>query len=341
MSSLISSNGTIFAQSTTPFPLNDSHVYNGTTGPLASKDRPTWYWVIRALFAFVTVFGNGLVIYIISSRRRLRSQPSPNWFILSLAVADFFVGAFNAPAFFIYSFYVKDDQNTWIGLQFFMNIFLIASTTNICVLTLDRYIAVIHPFKHTNFAKASTSAIAIAVAWILPVLQRIPYLVFKITDANDKQFGYQIFYIFGFIFLPNLFLLFAYIRIIFVAKEHRKQIRALTSHCESSTGVSMDSTSTMSANSSSRREQKKRLHNSYNGTIAVGIVVFIFLVCNSFLCYWLMCYYLFPKCKETESSKLFISMVLLRYVNSAPNFFVYSLIKSDFQREVKRMLKRQ
>ncbi|XP_020891821.1 5-hydroxytryptamine receptor 2C-like [Exaiptasia diaphana] len=335
-------NDTIFAQTTTPFPLNNSQLDNGTTSAIATKERPTWYWIIRGLFAFVTILGNGLVIYIISSRRRLRSQPSPNWFILSLAVADFFVGAFNAPAFFIYSFYVKNEQDVFAGLQFFMNIFLIASSTNLCALTLDRYIAVIHPFKHSNFAKASSCAITIAVAWILPILQRIPYLVLKIVNppSQQQQLGYyQIFYIFGFILLPNVFVLVAYIRIIFVAKEHRKQIRALTGHCESSTGVSMDSTSTNSG--SSRSEQKRRLHNSYNGTIAVGVVVFIFLVCNGFLCYWLICFYLIPKCKETESSKLFISMVLLRYVNSAPNFFVYSLIKSDFQRELRRMLKRQ
>jgi hypothetical protein len=176
--------------------------------------------------------------------------------------------------------------------------------------------------------------VVLSVAWALPFLQRIPFVVFKIQKAHtSKYFEYQIFYIFVFILLPNVFLLFAYTRIIIVAKEHRKQIQALTAHEPS--GISMDS----SSNSNPRNEQKNRLRSSYNGTIAVGIVVLIFLVCNSFLLYWLMCRYLSPSCKETESTETFYGMVMLRYINSAPNFFVYSLIKSDFQRELKKLVK--
>lgn len=313
-----------------------SNFSSNATTSAGSGDKPTWYWVLRGILGFVTVFGNGLVIYIISSRRRLRSQPSPYWFILSLAVADFLVGIFNTPSIFFHQFYLKYDQTVWTIFEFFWNVFLIASTTNICALTLDRYIAVIYPFKHSNFSKESTCILVISFAWTLPVLQRIPFVVLKMGKANkDQYFGYQIFYLLVFILLPNAFLLFAYVRIIIVAKEHRKQIRALTSHEPSATSTES------SSNSNSRKEQRNRMRRSYNGTISVGFVVLIFLVCNSFVLYWLSCFYLSEPCKETEATKTYLAMVVLRYINSAPNFFVYSLIKSDFQQELRSIMKCQ
>lgn len=297
--------------------------------------RPAWYWVLRGILAFVTVTGNGLVIYIICSRRRLRSQPSPNWFILSLAVADFLVGVFNAPSLFFYSFYVKANSVLWTAFEFIWNFLLIASTTNICALTLDRYIAVLHPFRHMSFATASSCLITISIAWILPVLQRIPFLVLKLKNTpKDEYFVYQIFYICFFIFLPNVFLLYAYIRIIIVVKKHRKEINSQVVQESSESAITRDCTSNQS-----RNETATRRRSSLKCTIAVGVVVVIFLVCNGFVQYWLMCHYLFPECKESESTQSFYAMVMLRYFNSAPNFFVYSLIKSDFKRELKNMFK--
>ncbi|XP_020629324.1 uncharacterized protein LOC110066439 [Orbicella faveolata] len=47
-------------------------------------EQPAWYWIL------LTVPGNGLVIFLILERRNL--QITCNWFVLSLSVANFFVG---------------------------------------------------------------------------------------------------------------------------------------------------------------------------------------------------------------------------------------------------------
>ena len=251
--------------------------------PLTVKVRPSAILCIASIFNRTyfcpgfTVFGNGLVIYLISSRRRLRSQPSPNWYILSLAVADFLVGVFNAPTLAIYTFYIKNDPVVWTSFEFFWNVFLIASSTNICALTLDRYIAVLYPFKHMEYSRASFCALVITVAWTLPFLQRIPFLVLKLEYAStpgstQRYFGYQIFYVVVFILLPNVFLLFAFVRIIIVAKKHRKQIKAQTELTDTS-ACSLDDHS----QANPRRTEQRNKVRSYNGTVAVAIVVFIFL----------------------------------------------------------------
>ena len=49
-----------------------------------------WYNILGWILAVVAVVGNGLVIFLITTKQRLHT--TANWFILSLAVADFGVG---------------------------------------------------------------------------------------------------------------------------------------------------------------------------------------------------------------------------------------------------------
>ena len=49
-----------------------------------------YYWILRGVLAFFTVFGNMVVIVLILRCPALRTKQ--NWFVLSLAVADFLVG---------------------------------------------------------------------------------------------------------------------------------------------------------------------------------------------------------------------------------------------------------
>ena len=52
---------------------------------------PLWYLVLAALLTVVAFGGNGLVIYLIATKRQLHN--TANWIILSLSVADIAVSA--------------------------------------------------------------------------------------------------------------------------------------------------------------------------------------------------------------------------------------------------------
>lgn len=53
------------------------------------------YTVMESLVAIVAVIGNGLVIIVFHRERRLRRRT--NYYIISLALADFLVGLFGVP----------------------------------------------------------------------------------------------------------------------------------------------------------------------------------------------------------------------------------------------------
>ena len=57
--------------------------------------RPLWFQILGWLLTVIIIIGNGLVIYLITTRRKLRTKT--NWFVLSLAVADFAFGLIYFP----------------------------------------------------------------------------------------------------------------------------------------------------------------------------------------------------------------------------------------------------
>lgn len=58
----------------------------------------SWFWSLAWFITAVAVAGNALVIFLITTKHHLRKKP--NWFILSLAIADLFVGFTYIPPFY-------------------------------------------------------------------------------------------------------------------------------------------------------------------------------------------------------------------------------------------------
>ena len=117
----------------------------------------TWFCILGWFLSFQTIIRNGFTIFLVCSRRNLRTKT--NAFIVSLAVADFCVGLSVIPSLFF-----CDITNTcdWpqhlLSWSSWVNIirWLLSnkSVVNLCVLVLDRFIAIVHPLKYINFRLA-------------------------------------------------------------------------------------------------------------------------------------------------------------------------------------------
>ena len=58
----------------------------------------TWFWVLGWFLSILTMVVNGFVIFLVCSKRQLRTKT--NAFVVSLAVADFGVGMLAVPSQF-------------------------------------------------------------------------------------------------------------------------------------------------------------------------------------------------------------------------------------------------
>lgn len=291
---------------------------------------PRWYVVCLSFISTLTSAGNGFVIVLICTRKRLRRRASPNWFILSLGVADFCVGSFNIPTILIRDHFDKQygsisSKIVTIGY----GIFISASITNLCVLTIDIYLAIVHPFAYAKFMKPSRALMLIFIAWFLPVLQKLPLIISYSVDhfKNEMNYLYEVSRIIMLAFLPSLFMAYAYIRIFFVVRCHRMDIERHEMQVM---------TNTIESANIPKPRTNKILTN--DGTVkAVGIVVVIFIICNGFFQYSSLSY-LVSSIHLTPFWYYFVW--ILKYFNSASNFFVYSVVRMDFSKELRIVVRK-
>ena len=126
------------------------------------------------LLSIATALGNGVVVFLVAKNRSLHSAPA-NKFVLSLVVADFIVGIAVFPSSYFCNKYSM-ACNTKVYLTFFW-FFLHSSVTNLCTLTLDRYIAIVHPLKYNISVTERRPAMVILIAWSSPIASSLSLLV--------------------------------------------------------------------------------------------------------------------------------------------------------------------
>ena len=105
------------------------------------------------------------MICLIATTRRLRTQV--NVFIVSLAVADLCFGLTYFPTYFTCEFHLSCDKQL---RQIFAPYFAFASLTNVCVMTADRYVAIVMPFKYTSFMTSRCVVTMVILSWLFPTV---------------------------------------------------------------------------------------------------------------------------------------------------------------------------
>ncbi|XP_030208667.1 tachykinin receptor 3a [Gadus morhua] len=130
-----------------------------------------WSLSYSALVA-VAVFGNLIVIWIILAHKRMRTVT--NYFLLNLAFSDASVAAFNALVNCIYA----THGDWYFGEAYcrFHNFFpvtaVFASIYSMTAISVDRYMAIIHPLKPR--LSATATKVVIVCIWGLAVVLAFP-----------------------------------------------------------------------------------------------------------------------------------------------------------------------
>ncbi|XP_048576164.1 trace amine-associated receptor 8a [Nematostella vectensis] len=292
---------------------------NATTSPDAPLDEndETWYWVLRGLVGVIIVFGNALIIYLIATRRSLHS--TTNWLTLSLATADFLIGIAVVPSSYFCAFKLVTSCD--VVLVSILNfIFLFVSVGNLCVITVDRYVAVRMPYKYYVLKTRRARRWMIGMAWGLPGVVSCLPLTWQHLAPDFLIKVERVFYtiqITAFTIMPCAAMLLAYALIYYTTWRQSHSIRAQ---------------SQLDLSQMREEQRRKRLRRDGRASIRVyGLIVLLFVVCWSLSAYRYFRFlfgYGLPPLFVIDISRLLILL------NSAVNPLVYSFFKRDIRAEL-------
>ncbi|XP_035898533.1 muscarinic acetylcholine receptor DM1 isoform X1 [Anopheles stephensi] len=222
---------------------------NGTLDVLVEESEPTYslaqiiiLGIIATVLSILTVAGNVMVM--ISFKIDKQLQTISNYFLFSLAIADFAIGLISMPLFSVttllgYWPLGPHICDTWLALDYLASN---ASVLNLLIISFDRYFSVTRPLTYRAKRTTTRAAIMIGAAWGIslllwpPWIYSWPYIEGKRTVPEKEcyiQFIETNHYItFGTaiaaFYVPVTVMCFLYYRIWRETKKRQKELKNLT-----------------------------------------------------------------------------------------------------------------
>ncbi|XP_022179820.1 muscarinic acetylcholine receptor DM1 [Myzus persicae] len=153
-------------------------VSNGTTaaagladgGPLQPRftlSQTVFIALVSGMLSFVTVSGNIMVMVSFKIDKQL--QNISNYFLFSLAMADFFIGLISMPLFTVYTIlgywpFGRHVCDGWLALDYLASN---ASVLNLLLISFDRYLSVTRPLTYRAKRTKGKALLFISAAWII------------------------------------------------------------------------------------------------------------------------------------------------------------------------------
>ena len=296
------------------------------------------YWIIGS----VGIVGNGLVCIVFKVIRRRRSQV--NLFILNQAVADFTTSVllviFGTTR--IFRNYIPFEGSTgeflcrfWWSRFFVFSCFAI-STFNLTIMSIERYIAVVHPMSYSIVFNYRNAMVIITLTWLFaPIMQYIfPIWMYEVVDHSctiQSTWTFISGCIVGTIlfcweyFFPCLIMSSAYIKILLTLHNKAKALNVSTDQ----------NPSTASTADHQRRSMAHKRRRNITVTLFLLFIMY-------FLC-WTPNQFTFLQFnmggRLDFDGAWYHFTVVAAFLNTALNPFIYALKHSQFQKGLKTLCK--
>ncbi|XP_068574486.1 somatostatin receptor type 5-like isoform X2 [Cebidichthys violaceus] len=275
--------------------------------------------VIYIIVFIVGLLGNTLVIYVVIRYTKMKTVT--NLYILNLALADElyilgipFLGTNSVLSYWPYGdFFCKLSMTVDAMSQF-------ASTFCLTVMSIDRYLAVVHPIRSAKWRKPQVAKIFNAMVWVVSFLIVLPVTIYSnvqeefnacnITWPEPHELRSIVFILYtsilGF-FGPVVVISLCYLLIVIKVR---------------SAGVR--------AGLTKRRKSERKV------TRMVVIIVLVFVLC------WLPFFtsnlvnlvYIIPE----NNAAVYFFLVILTYVNSCANPILYGFLSDNFKQSFQKVL---
>lgn len=113
------------------------------------------YTVCEILVAIIAVIGNAMVIIVFRKERRLRRRT--NYYIVSLAIADFLVGLLGIPFAILASVGLPTNLHACLFTVSLLVMLCTISIFCLVAVSVDRYWAILHPMGYSRNVRTKTA----------------------------------------------------------------------------------------------------------------------------------------------------------------------------------------
>ncbi len=275
---------------------------------------------IYSVVCLVGLCGNSMVIYVIF--RYAKMKTATNIYILNLAIADELV-MLSVP-FLVTSSLLHHWPFGSLLCRLVLSVDAINMFTSIyclTVLSIDRYISVVHPIKAARYRRPTIAKMVNLAVWIFSILVILPIIIFSTTAPNSdgsvacnmqmpaperRWMAVFVIYAFlmGFLF-PVIAICMCYILIIV-----KMRVVALKAGWQQ------------------RKKSERKI------TLMVMMVVTVFVIC------WMPFHIvqLVSVFVQQHNATLSQLAVILGYANSCANPILYGFLSDNFRRSFQRIL---
>uniref|UniRef100_A0A1B0DPD4 G-protein coupled receptors family 1 profile domain-containing protein n=1 Tax=Phlebotomus papatasi TaxID=29031 RepID=A0A1B0DPD4_PHLPP len=122
------------------------------------------YTALEILVGLVAVIGNGMVIAVFQKERRLRRRT--NYYIVSLAIADFLVGLLGIPFAVLASIGLPTNLHACLFTISTLVVLCTISIFCLVAVSVDRYWAILHPMAYSRNVRTKTAIVIISMCWV-------------------------------------------------------------------------------------------------------------------------------------------------------------------------------
>ena len=202
---------------------------------------PIWAAVaVLPIMIVLGLVGNSLICIAVFKFKRLRKVP--NYFIVSLAVADLIVCGGVMP----FGMYQQVHGGYWLlgvlSCRIFTSFDVVTATAsiwNLCAISIDRYMAVTKPVWYSTRRTPKTALMGISAAWLLSAfLATLPAILIEGLYTEDSRYACVPEKDTAFLLMSSTFVF--YIPCIITLLFYRKVLKVATSHSKRRVAPSTD-----------------------------------------------------------------------------------------------------
>ncbi|NP_001191606.1 octopamine receptor [Aplysia californica] len=296
------------------------------------------------------IFGNVLVISSVLRFGRLRAIT--NFFIVSLAFADLLVAILVMP--FSAS---MEISGKWVFGRTMCDIFnandvlfSTASIIHLCCISMDRYIAILHPLQYESKMTRPRALLMLGVTWVasvlisyIPVYSQLyttrqnvqalltdpdscPFIVNKVYAGVSSSVSFWI---------PCTIMIFVYIRIFLEARKQEKLIQSSTLYMHYSAARGDQG---LAPEPDAQRSERRRMKREHKAAKTLGIIMGAFILCFLPFFSW---YVATTMCRDSCPYPPLLGSALfwVGYFNSCLNPVIYAYFNREFRTAFKKLLR--